>query len=429
MILSFLPFYTKGILEEENRQNFPPPSAFAISDKVDNKYPSKGNNSSSSKNIDKASPPIDKLGYWEDLRTIRGREWRFVRNILISKIVTYCLMVFVFATIGTAAYASYNEYYSNSEPFLKLVVSLEDFAGENGEQAPLIVEYVREILGRDSNSDRKLLGEPIIDIRCYNCEPIHIDDFIIQSSGVLGEEDNWDNFSTYSRSDYRQLRGGGFGLGGDQNSNRFRNKSMRIKWTGLTALFTQLMDGEKNDEEGDEVFKSIDLVDGPVQDAMERKKNTIPPTFTTSKNTSWGQWSISLRQWIQNHLNFMNREGTRWSIHRRLNDNSNDHSALLSFFEDSICSEIEEAFPTVIESGKHGCRLMYSSSQIKNDSIDDKDIVSSSNMILGNDSDEHGCIASAGYSWCASSGRCHKPWENICDHAIFTDTNDLSITI
>ena len=29
----------------------------------------------------------------------------------------------------------------------------------------------------------------------------------------------------------------------------------------------------------------------------------------------------------------------------------------------------------------------------------------------GSDRDAHGCIASAGYSWCARSQQCERPWE------------------
>jgi len=31
--------------------------------------------------------------------------------------------------------------------------------------------------------------------------------------------------------------------------------------------------------------------------------------------------------------------------------------------------------------------------------------------MTGSDRDEHGCIASAGYSWCAQEDRCVRPWE------------------
>lgn len=29
----------------------------------------------------------------------------------------------------------------------------------------------------------------------------------------------------------------------------------------------------------------------------------------------------------------------------------------------------------------------------------------------GSDRDAHGCIGSAGYSWCESTGKCERPWE------------------
>lgn len=29
----------------------------------------------------------------------------------------------------------------------------------------------------------------------------------------------------------------------------------------------------------------------------------------------------------------------------------------------------------------------------------------------GSDRDEHGCIGSAGYVWCARTGQCERPWE------------------
>jgi hypothetical protein len=35
-------------------------------------------------------------------------------------------------------------------------------------------------------------------------------------------------------------------------------------------------------------------------------------------------------------------------------------------------------------------------------------------QIVGGDRDEHGCIGSAGYSWCASSAKCLRPWEEQC---------------
>jgi hypothetical protein len=34
--------------------------------------------------------------------------------------------------------------------------------------------------------------------------------------------------------------------------------------------------------------------------------------------------------------------------------------------------------------------------------------------IVGNDRDEHGCIPSAGYSWCEEKQKCIRPWEEKC---------------
>lgn len=31
--------------------------------------------------------------------------------------------------------------------------------------------------------------------------------------------------------------------------------------------------------------------------------------------------------------------------------------------------------------------------------------------LVGGDRDAHGCIASAGYSWCAKTNQCEMPWE------------------
>ena len=34
--------------------------------------------------------------------------------------------------------------------------------------------------------------------------------------------------------------------------------------------------------------------------------------------------------------------------------------------------------------------------------------------IVGGDKDIHGCIGSAGYSWCAVKSKCLRPWEEKC---------------
>ena len=33
------------------------------------------------------------------------------------------------------------------------------------------------------------------------------------------------------------------------------------------------------------------------------------------------------------------------------------------------------------------------------------------NPLIGSDRDDHGCISSAGYRWCATENECVRPWE------------------
>jgi len=35
-------------------------------------------------------------------------------------------------------------------------------------------------------------------------------------------------------------------------------------------------------------------------------------------------------------------------------------------------------------------------------------------ILVGNDKDEHGCIPSAGYSWCEAKQKCLRSWEENC---------------
>lgn len=38
--------------------------------------------------------------------------------------------------------------------------------------------------------------------------------------------------------------------------------------------------------------------------------------------------------------------------------------------------------------------------------------------MVGNDRDEHGCIGSAGYSWCEAKQKCLRPWEEECEEGL-----------
>lgn len=35
-------------------------------------------------------------------------------------------------------------------------------------------------------------------------------------------------------------------------------------------------------------------------------------------------------------------------------------------------------------------------------------------QLVGNDRDEHGCIGSAGYTWCGLKNKCLREWEEAC---------------
>ncbi len=69
--------------------------------------------------------------------------------------------------------------------------------------------------------------------------------------------------------------------------------------------------------------------------------------------------------------------------------------------------------------------------------------ISPTGQLVGNDKDEHGCIGSAGYSWCESKNKCLRSWEEGCpskdddiliNQALFKknnwqDTNDITVTV
>jgi hypothetical protein len=46
-------------------------------------------------------------------------------------------------------------------------------------------------------------------------------------------------------------------------------------------------------------------------------------------------------------------------------------------------------------------------------------------QIVGGDRDEHGCIGSAGYSWCESKQKCIRVWEENCSEA----TNEINVHV
>jgi len=49
--------------------------------------------------------------------------------------------------------------------------------------------------------------------------------------------------------------------------------------------------------------------------------------------------------------------------------------------------------------------------------------------IVGNDRDTHGCIGSAGYSWCAVKNKCLRVWEEKCQAAATVTTGTVKPTV
>jgi len=65
--------------------------------------------------------------------------------------------------------------------------------------------------------------------------------------------------------------------------------------------------------------------------------------------------------------------------------------------------------------------IAYYVGKNSNDSIPQN----TSDNLVGNDRDEHGCLGSAGYSWCEVKNKCLRTWEEKCESALVT-TNETA---
>ncbi|MCL4374706.1 hypothetical protein M1523_02490 [Patescibacteria group bacterium] len=54
--------------------------------------------------------------------------------------------------------------------------------------------------------------------------------------------------------------------------------------------------------------------------------------------------------------------------------------------------------------------------------ISETPVASPTAQLVGNDRDEHGCIGSAGYTWCAAKNKCLRVWEEPCEGAGASDS-------
>lgn len=64
---------------------------------------------------------------------------------------------------------------------------------------------------------------------------------------------------------------------------------------------------------------------------------------------------------------------------------------------------------------------------IPSQSISPKPKKEENKPLVGNDKDKHGCIGSAGYTWCEIKQKCLKTWEEKCEEE--NDENDIKKTL
>lgn len=154
-------------------------------------------------------------------------------------------------------------------------------------------------------------------------------------------------------------------------------------------------------------------------------KLTLAP-ITLSKSLPWGKWVLQRFHYKENEIHsdnkndgdsiffyandYPNRQRRR-TLSAKVNDAFHDsEDVLLVLLEDTICGMIEKAFPGFLpEEAEQRCRLEYSKGMFHSG------ISAANNFLVGSDRDGHGCIPSAGYSWCQTLKKCHRPWETRCE--------------
>ena len=62
------------------------------------------------------------------------------------------------------------------------------------------------------------------------------------------------------------------------------------------------------------------------------------------------------------------------------------------------------------------------------DSDNSLDQNNSEEPLIGGDQDEHGCLGAAGYSWCPSTEKCQRMWENYCEEYKDVFREEVAVT-
>ena len=88
---------------------------------------------------------------------------------------------------------------------------------------------------------------------------------------------------------------------------------------------------------------------------------------------------------------------------------------LISLVFISACSKAPEQPQLGGDADEHGCMLSagYSWCELKQKCLRPWE-EECSQKLIGGDKDEHGCLIAAGYSWCESKQKCIRPWEEDC---------------
>lgn len=84
-----------------------------------------------------------------------------------------------------------------------------------------------------------------------------------------------------------------------------------------------------------------------------------------------------------------------------------------------VADTAKEAGQKIVDSSKEAGQAVVDTAKETGQKIADK-----SKEMVGADKDEHGCIASAGYTWCAKTNQCERPWE-LAEKAGFDNTDEL----
>jgi hypothetical protein len=89
----------------------------------------------------------------------------------------------------------------------------------------------------------------------------------------------------------------------------------------------------------------------------------------------------------------------------------------ITSFEECVAAgnPVMESYPRQCSDGKHTFTETIETPQ--------EEPPAEEEQMVGNDRDEHGCIGSAGYSWCEAKQKCLRTWEEQCEESAEEDTS------